>query len=282
MLSIESFIRNVDFLPPFPRNLVALTELLDEPDVDIDRVVALIEYDPSLTALVMRLCNSACFGAGSPASDLHEATTRLGFNEIFQLVISLGTAALLRPQQKGYGIEAGELWRHSVSAALIGKCIALERNENPSLVFTACLLHDIGKVVLSRSLESQYDKVLAESKVRQVPMLIVEQNLLGFDHAEVGGRLLQRWQFAPRLAEAVRCHHDPAAAGEHGRLAAYAYLGNMLACFMGFGCGHQALAIRGRAEALDLAGIICEDIPRYMTKAFDALGDVQALLNIQF
>ena len=282
MLSIESFIRNVDFLPPFPRNLVALTELLDEPDVDVDQVVALIQYDPALTALVMRLCNSAYLGAGSPASDLHEATTRLGFNEIFQLVISLGTAALLRPQQKGYGIEAGELWRHSVSAALIGKCIALERNENPSLVFTACLLHDIGKVVLSRSLESHYDKVLAESKLRQVPMLVVEQNLLGFDHAEVGGRLLQRWQFSPQLAEAVRCHHDPAAAGEHGRLAAYAYLGNMMACFMGFGCGHQALAIRGRAEALDLAGIISEDIPRYMTKAFYALGDLQALLNIQF
>jgi putative nucleotidyltransferase with HDIG domain len=282
VLSIESFIRNVDFLPPFPRNLVALTELLDEPDVDVDQVVALIRYDPALTALVMRLCNSAYLGAGSPASDLHEATTRLGFNEIFQLVISLGTAALLRPQQKGYGIEAGELWRHSVSAALIGKCIALERNENPSLVFTACLLHDIGKVVLSRSLESQYDKVQAESKLRQVPMLVVEQNLLGFDHAEVGGRLLQRWQFSPQLAEAVRCHHDPAAAGEHGRLAAYAYLGNMMACFMGFGCGHQALAIRGRAEALDLAGIISEDIPRYMTKAFYALGDLQALLNIQF
>jgi putative nucleotidyltransferase with HDIG domain len=197
-------------------------------------------------------------------------------------VISLGTAALLRPQQKGYGIEAGELWRHSVSAALIGKCIALERNENPSLVFTACLLHDIGKIVLSRNLESQYDKVQAESNLRQVPMLVVEQSLLGFDHAEVGGRLLQRWQFSPQLAEAVRCHHDPAAADEHGRLAAYAYLGNMMACFMGFGCGHQALAIRGRAEALDLAGIISEDIPRYMTKAFYALGALQALLNIQF
>lgn len=282
MLTLDALIGNIDSLPPFPRNLVVLTELLDQPDTDVEQVVALIQYDPALTALVMRLCNSAHFGAASPASDLHEATTRLGFNEIFQLVVSLGTAALLRPPQKGYGIETGELWRHSVTAALIGKCIAVERNDNPSLVFTACLLHDIGKIVLSRSLESQYEQVLAETKRCQSPMVVVEQTLLGFDHAEVGGRLLERWQFPPRLVEAVRFHHDPGAAGEHTRFAAYAYLANMLACFMGFGCGHQALAFRSRAEALDLTGTIAEDIPRYMTNAFYALGDLRELFETQF
>jgi putative nucleotidyltransferase with HDIG domain len=282
MLSIDEIIRDIDSLPPFPRNLTALTELLDETDVDVDQVVALIQYDPALTALVMRLCNSAYFGATSPVSDLREATTRLGFNQIFQVVASLSTAGLLRPQQKGYGIEAGALWRHSVTAAVIGKCIALEQDDNPSLVFTACLLHDIGKIVLSGKLEALYDKVLAETKLCQSPMLVVEQNLLGFDHAEVGGRLLEHWRFSPQLAEAVRRHHDPGAAGEHAGLAAYAYLGNMIACFMGFGCGYQALAFRCRAEALDLTGVSAEDIPRHMTKAFDALGDVQALLDIQF
>lgn len=282
MLKVEELIRNIDSLPPFPRNLVSLTELLDEPDVDVEEVVSLIQYDPALTALVMRLCNSAYFAGASPASDLHEATTRIGFNQVFQLVLSLSTAALLRPQHKGYGIEAGGLWRHSVTSALIGKCIALERDENPSLVFTACLLHDVGKIVLSRGLESKYDEVLAETQRTQSPMLLVEQKLLGFDHAEVGGRLLERWQFPRRLAEAVRCHHAPGTAGEHARLAAYAYLGNMLACFMGFGCGYQALAFHSRAEALDLVGIISEDVPRFMVKAYNALSDVQALLEIQF
>jgi len=282
VLTIDEFIRNIDYLPPFPRNLVALTELLEETEVDVDQVVSLIQYDPALTALVMRLCNSAYFGAASRASDLREATTRLGFNEIYQLVASLSTAALLRPSQKGYGIEAGELWRHSVAAGLIGKCIALERDDNPSVVFTACLLHDIGKVVLSRGLESKYNEVVAETKGLEGTMQAVEKKLLGFDHAEVGGRLLERWQFAPRLSEAVRWHHDPAEAGEHARLAAYACLANMIACFMGFGCGHAALALRGRTEALELTGTISEDIPRYMTKAFYALSDLQALLNIQF
>ena len=76
---------------------------------------------------------------------------------------------------------------------------------------------------------------MAETALCLNPMAAIEQKLLGFDHAEVGGRLLERWQFSPQLAAAVRCHHDPSAAGEHARLAAYAYLGSMIACFMGFG-----------------------------------------------
>jgi len=76
VLTIDALIGTIDSLPPFPRNLVALTELLNQPDVDVDQMVALIQYDPALTALVMRLCNSAYFGAASPVSDLHEATTR--------------------------------------------------------------------------------------------------------------------------------------------------------------------------------------------------------------
>ena len=282
MLTVDQFIRNIDHLPPLPRNLAMLTELLENPEINIDQVVSLIQYDPALTAQVMRLCNSAYFGASTPASDLHEAATRLGFNNIFQLVASLSTSTLLRPAQKGYGIEPGELWRHSVTSGLIGKCIALERDENPSLVFTACLLHDLGKIVLSRNLEAKYNEVVAEAQRSQTPMVAVEKHILGIDHAEIGGHLLRRWQFPAPLAAAVQWHHEPGQAGEHSRLAAYACTANMIACFMGFGCGYQALAVKCRTEAMDILGIISEDIPRFMTKAFYALGDVQAVLDIQF
>jgi putative nucleotidyltransferase with HDIG domain len=282
MLTLDAFLENVDYLPPVPRNLNQLIELLNQPDIDIDQVVELVQYDPALTAQVMRLCNSAYFGSASPAADLHEATTRLGFNEIFQLVTALSTASLMRPPQKGYGIEPAELWKHSVTAALVGKLIAVERDDNASIVFTACMLHDLGKIVLSRGLEARYDEVLAETKRGQIPMLIVERNLLGFDHADVGGRLLERWRFPAELVQAVRFHHDPAQAPGHKRLAAYAYIGNMVACFMGYGCGHHALGLRSRPEAMELLDLGPEEIPRCMTRAFYALRDTQALLNLSF
>jgi len=196
--------------------------------------------------------------------------------------VALSTAGLMRPQQKGYGIEVGELWKHCISAALVGKFVAADRGADASLVFTACMLHDLGKVALSRSLEAKYDEVIAETKRSQCPMLVVERNLLGFDHAEVGGRLLQQWNFPVELVQAVQFHHDPVAAPEHGQLAAYAYLANMIACFMGFGCGHQALAFQGRMEALDLIGTTPEQIPGYMAKAFYAIRDTEKLFGLPF
>ena len=281
MLALDSFIESIDYLPPMPRNVTALINLLNQTDIDVDQVVELVQYDPALTAQVIRLCNSAFFG-GTPASDLHEATMRVGFADILQLVIALSTATLMRPQQKGYGIEAGELWKHCVTAALVGKFVAADRGADASMAFTACMLHDIGKVALSRSLEAKYDEVVAETKRSQCPMLLVERNLLGFDHAEVGGRLLERWKFPVDLVQAVQFHHDPVAAPEHQQLAAYAYLGNMIACFMGFGCGHQALAFQGRTDALDLIGTTPEEIPGYMAKAFYAIRDTEALLCFPF
>jgi len=215
-----------------------------------------------------------------PRIRLARSHDTLGFNEIFQLVVSLGTAALLRPPQKGYGIEAGELWRHSVTAAIIGKSIAQERNDNPSLVFTACLLHDIGKIVLSRSLESQYEQVLAETKRCQSPMVVVEQSLLGFDHAEVGagcwsaGSSRRGW-WRPsgsimtrggRRTHSVRGLRLP---GKHARV------------LDGF-----RLRPPGPGLALPRGGPGADGHhrgghSRYMTNAFDALVDLQALLEIQ-
>jgi len=166
-----------------------------------------------------------------------------------------------------------------VAAGIVGKVLAIDHEENPSLIFTGCLLHDIGKTVLSRCMEARYGEVIAQSKQNHCPMVMVERELLGFDHAEVGSRLLERWGFPPELVFAVRFHHDPARAPAHGRLAAFACLANMIACFMGYGCGLEALALKGRAEALELAGLDPEDIPRRMTQAFYVLRDTQALLN---
>jgi HD-like signal output (HDOD) protein len=284
MESIDRFIDSIDYLPPMPRNLMQLLELLDRGDVDLEEVVQLIQYDPALTAQIMRLCNSAYLGGAEPAADLHEATARLGFNEVFQLAAALTTAALIQAKQhrKDQGLETTELWRHCITAAVAGKMLAIDREEQASLVFTTCILHDLGKAVVARGIGVQYEDVLAESRRSQRPLFLVERAVLGFDHAQVGGRLLERWNFPAPLVQAVRFHHDPAAAGDHGRLAAYAFLGNLLAGFMGNLCGDGALALAGRTEAMKMAGATEEDLARCMTKAFYALRETQALLTFPF
>jgi putative nucleotidyltransferase with HDIG domain len=279
MQTVEEFLDKVEYLPPIPRNLVQLLDLLNRVEVDAEQVVRHILYDPSLTANVMRLCNSAYFASASPVTDLQEAVMRLGFNEVCQLVVALGSARALVPAQKGYGIEEGELWRHSVTVALASKFMALDREDNPSVVFTAAILHDLGKIVMAKNLEHSYAAIMRETEENHLPMTLVEKKLVGFDHTEVGGCLLERWQFPPDLVAAVRHHHDPSNAGDHVRIASYVYLGNMIACFMGYGCGYQTFAMDGRTEALENLGIESRDLPHCMIRTFDSLQDMQMLLD---
>jgi len=275
---LDAYIDKVSTLPPAPVILPQLLHLLHKPEVDSGRVVELIECDPALTAAVLRLCNSAFFASATTASDLLEAVVRLGFDHVYQLVVAIVGARAMRPAQKGYGIDEGELWKHSVATALAAKCMARSRGADESLAFTAGILHDLGKIVLAQALEQSYAKLVKEIQVNQSSLLESESAILGVQHAEIGGRVLARWNFPDSLVSAVWNHHTPAAAIGYEQLTSFVYLGNMVAHFMGFGYGHQALALRGRAEALSLAGIQAQELPHYMIETFGLFNEMQALI----
>lgn len=279
MQAIDDFINSVRYLPPAPRVALDLMKLLDEPDVDSDKVVELISLDPSLTANVLRMCNSAYFAAALPTVDLQEAVTRLGFGQVCQLVVAAAGAQLLA-RQPGLGIDPEELWRHSVASAVAAQLIARKLGEEAGLVFTSALLHDLGKIVLAQALDESYARLFREADIHQISILEAEKKVLGVDHTEVGGRLLARWNFPPGIVAAVTFHHAPKNAGAYQRLAAHVYLGNMIAYFMGYGFGHLAFALRGRGEALDILKLPPESIPRFMTETFEQMHVIEALFSL--
>jgi putative nucleotidyltransferase with HDIG domain len=279
--SLDAYIDRVTNLPPAPVILPQLLTLLHEPDVDSTRVVDLIACDTALTAAVLRLCNSAFLAAATPASTLLEGVLRLGFNRVFELVVAILGARTLRRPQKGYGIDQGELWRHSVATALAARSMARDHDVDPSLAFTAAILHDLGKIVLAQALEQSYSQLVHQIQANQASLLESEAAILGVQHAQIGGRLLARWNFPDPLVAAVWNHHDPATAAGFEQLTSLVYLGNMISHFMGFGYGHQAFALRGRAEALSLAGIKPQELPQYMIETFDRLGELEAMVTVK-
>ena len=280
MQAIDDFINSVRYLPPAPRIVPELMRLLKQADVDSSKVVKLISFDPALTANIIKICNSAYFGASGPTSDLQEAVTRLGFQQVYQLVAAAMGARMLGSSQTGYGLDEGELWKHSVAVAVTGQLMAKKLGDDDNIVFTAALLHDIGKIVLARALETVYPKLMRETEINQQSLLEAERKLLGVQHAEVGARLLERWKFPPNLVSAVWFHHNPKGAGKHQRLAAYVYVADMVAHFMGHGYGHMAFALRGRSEALTILGLTSESIPQILMEAFDEMHRVEALFTI--
>ena len=278
-LTIDGYIKRATHLPPAPRILPQLLILLNQPNADSGRLVELIAHDPGLTASVLRLCNSALVGNALPTSDLREAVIRLGFAQVFRLVAAISGAPALNPAQPGYGFNVGELWRHSVTAAVAAQMVARELHENETLVFTATLLHDIGKVILADALRPLHPKLFRSIEQSHASMLEAEEDLLGVQHAEVGARVLELWKLPENLVQAVRFHHQPLVSRPHERLASLVYLGNLLAYLIGQGYGLYAFALRQRAEAMDILELDPGELPRLMMRTIEELEAVEALLR---
>lgn len=271
---LDKYIDESSALPPAPRILVQLLSLLREENPDAEQIVRLIMFDPVLTARVLQFTNSAAIGLADPIHDLSEAVMRVGFNEIYRLVAAAVAETTLGAAQRGYGLAAGELWEHSVVSAVSARVLARSVRLDENLAFTAGLLHDIGKLVLSSSLEDQYSILVAATEQSGQSLLEMECTLLGVDHASVGGRLMQRWSFPEKLILAVWHHHDPAASADSQELPACVHIGDVAAHALGYGHGHQAHALRVHADALQMLQLSPVDFEKALVQTEAALSVV--------
>jgi putative nucleotidyltransferase with HDIG domain len=280
-LVLDHYISAANHLVPAPQVLSQILPLLTHPDTDVSRIVELVSYNQSLTGDVLRICNSACFSGGTPIDNLQYAVTRLGFHQLYEIVVTVLSLMTLARMQEGYGVETRELWEHSVTTAVVARLVAADAQLDQQVAFTAAILHDIGKIILSSALQDARDKAALEAEPDRLAPIEIEMKLLGVNHAEVGGRLLERWKLPTNLVEAVRCHHNPSAAVTNRRLAACVCLGDFLAHLTGCGCGKHSQDLKPRDETLKLLGVSAEKMPEYMNGIFDELIRVRNIYNIE-
>jgi putative nucleotidyltransferase with HDIG domain len=227
--AVARFLDSVPSLPVSPKLVTELLALFKEPDREVDKVVQLISYEPSLTAELLRRSNSVGFAGDQPAADLFEAVVRLGFYEVYCLVTAMfaaGTKTLLRT---GRCLDVEETWEHSVMTAVAASVVAGEVGESRPVCFTAGLLHDIGKLVLASTESDKYARVLGSVKGHESLRISAERAAFGTDHAELGGELMARWNLPEEVAAAVRYHHNFAAAGSFEGFAGIVQLADMIA-----------------------------------------------------
>ncbi len=280
MQQLDSYIDRIQNLPPAPALLPQLLGLLQQSDINLSRVIQLVVHDPALTASVLRLSNTVAFSRGGRVENLGDAIASLGFETVYRLVVTVCGSKTVSSRQAGYGLAAGELWKHSVTAAVAAQIVAHDCQENESLAFTAALLHDIGKLVLSQALEGRRAEVAEQVEKNGRSLLGAEKALLGVQHAEVGGRLLARWNFPSNLVEAVTWHHQPAAAGAFKRLTGCVCVGNLIANLIGQSYGNHSLAVEGRAEDVAILGINDERFQRYMIRTQEEFEGVEAMVQM--
>ncbi len=206
----DIIIEKTSTVSSIPAAAMQVMKVLRDPNANMGEIVQVISYDPGLTSNILKLANSTYFGCSKGISSLRDAVVRLGAGNIFKLVTaSIANVALSRGI-KGYNLQPGELWEHSIATAVSAETLSdMLKIKTAKLAFTAGLLHDLGKVVLGRFIDKTIFNEIAEVLQSGKTYVEAETEVLGIDHAEVGALLLARWNIPDSLVLAVRWHHEP-------------------------------------------------------------------------
>jgi putative nucleotidyltransferase with HDIG domain len=223
------YIDSISSLPPAPTLVTELLAVFREPDTEIDKVTRLIGYDPSLTAEILKRCNSAFFAGEQPLSDIFDAVTRLGFYEVYCLVLAMFSADTRSLPGACEGLDVNRLWHHSLATAVAASVISENLGDSKSAAFTSGILHDIGKLLLASVERARYAELLEQPGISGSDLLDAERAAFGVDHAELGGALLERWKLPEDIVSAVRFHHHPATASPFYQLTATTRLADQIA-----------------------------------------------------
>ncbi len=207
-LTLDRIITTIGELPASPAVVGAVMSLTSDLNSTINDISRVLSADQSLTAKVLRLSNSSFYGRTKEVGTLAEAIIILGFFSVRSLVIA-SSAHSLYCRSEGIGRDySQQLWQHSLSTGLAARHIAKRTDKSDAEVaFIAGLLHDIGKLVLMQKLGDTYHAIITEVASGNTTFHEAEKRQLGFTHAEVGRVLMDKWDFPPRLTQAIYRHH---------------------------------------------------------------------------
>ena len=206
---MEQVVAKIRRLPSLPAVVAEVLESFEDEHADVGAIGKKIAQDQALSAKVLRVANSSFYGLAGRVITVQDAMVVLGFRNVRILVLAAGVTGSF-PAVEGGWFDLRAFWLHAIITAVCARAFAADASVEPDRAFTAGLLHDIGRIVLATCFPDRYREV-AEYRARlDCYPIEAEREILGLDHAAVGGALTERWKFAPVIQHAVAAHHGPA------------------------------------------------------------------------
>lgn len=207
---LDAILDRVGQLPTLPPVALRILSLVEDTRSAVQSLSEVISKDPALTARVLRLVNSSYYGLPYRVSTVSHAVALLGFDTVRSLALGLSIFGLFEGKSRGRLLDRDALWMHSLTAAVAAKRLAQRvKYSLPEEAFVAGLLHDMGRFILDEYFPGEIERVLLAVRDGAVHLCEAERQILGFDHAQLGGLLAQRWGLPPTLVQAISGHHQP-------------------------------------------------------------------------
>ena len=274
---LDNLIRQVQDLPSLPIAVTRVIQLTNDPKAGLSDVAHALASDQGLAARVLKLANSAYYGSSRRIGTVSEAVVILGMRTTRNLTLATSCQDMLEREVSGYFLPRGALWQHSLACAAAAQNLARRAHfRGTEEAFVAGLLHDIGKVIMSAYLKAEFAQVLTRVAKGRSTFSDAEREALGFDHAEVGARLLEHWNLPPTLVTAVRYHHAPSKAPENP-LAALVHVADTICLTLGIGLGVDGMAYTLDPNALTMLHLTEDDFEQVASQTCDTLSEAGSI-----
>lgn len=276
----KRILKSIQALPPFPVTIQKVMTLAGDPDSSLTELTAVIRLDQAITANILRICNSAYFGLRRPVDNVGDAIMHMGKKNVLRAVMAAGLSRYFRTT-RGYEVKAAELWEHAVAVALMAQIVAarVSRPDDPRL-FTAGVLHDIGKMVMGEFVQEAWQRIRELTETRKYSFLEAEEEVIGVNHAELGGEIALIWKFPDEILKAIAFHHRPDRLADGDSVPWIIYLSNQVCHAMGIGVGTDALAYRAVGDVAGRFGLRQRDLEDMMVRLHKSLGDAREMVSI--
>jgi putative nucleotidyltransferase with HDIG domain len=281
VIHTERVIAAVDVLPTLPASVSRLAALLADDDSTIADFARVIRPDLALTANLLRVANSAFAAPRKQLTTVEQAASWLGRKRLLEVCVSGAFHCIVPATLPGYGMDASAFWHHSVAVAVLGEQLARHlRRDISDTAFTAGLLHDVGKLIISSFLLEVADEVSTELWERDAAFIDVEGKLFGTDHAEVGSMVAERWGLPVGITEVARWHHRPSELpNSDGQVVVdCVHVADAIAHVFGLGADLGELARSIDPGALERLGVSASDVDRVAAESFERISEMTELL----
>lgn len=216
-------------LVSLPAVCVKINEIIERNNYTVAEIGSMISKDANLAARLLRVANSAFYGFPSKINTVSRAVTIIGSRELRDIVLATSAVEAFSKIPIDMA-NMNSFWMHSLDCAIISRIIASRAHVlHNERLFVSGLLHDVGHLVMVLKIPDYARDAMIHAARKQQNLEQAEQEIVGFDHAQLGAALLQTWQLPDNLYETVQYHHDPFAAPNYAREASIVYLANQWA-----------------------------------------------------
>ncbi|MBW1962094.1 MAG: HDOD domain-containing protein [Deltaproteobacteria bacterium] len=203
--SLSERIKDNTLLPSMPATVLAAQQLFNDPESSINQIAHLLKADPSMTAKILKVANSAYYGMRRRVDSIETALVILGLRTTYQLLQTLGVISAFSGRVETDFLR--NLTRHSVIVAMTCSIIANAAGlQFIGVDYTAGLLHDMGHAAI-HVVAPDHARLLRQKGDLFRMGCDKEQGLIGVDHCQAGKFLAETWGLPDMIGQCMASHH---------------------------------------------------------------------------